>query len=240
MECLIDKLSIDWFWHLDSDVIVTDLIEKAEEVLGRRSEDELVTFANLNGLVPSNILRRLTTFALEIFDDEVLLANQRERFKKERFYALTEMNAVEWFFEHNKEQRWISPNIVLSEVGLFMDPAILHSNGIQTRRFLAFPNSEIKDVGYQDGSFYVKNFADGRRLALVTANCSWVPIDVPRWFTTIMRNQRAGKEELGSIRSSFDWRSKTIRNNFFRYAHVPVLKLAREIVFKVQNWGKKG
>lgn len=225
MECLADELNITRFWHLDSDVIITKDFEKADQVLQGRSERELIAFHNLNGLVPSAILRRLTSFALEIFSDNKLLKEQHRRLEGMPYFALTEMNAVEWFFDKNKEFRWISPATVLEDAGLFMDPAILHSDGIRTRRCLLFPNSEIKDVMYRDGGFCVVKRSDNGSLRLVTANCSWVPIDVPKWFVSQMQDHNEQLNCTSSIRRAFRLESRTVRSNLARNIHVPIWEI---------------
>ena len=235
IECLVDWLGIDRFWHVDSDVIITRDFGKAEEIVVGRSEKELITFPNLNGLVSSTILRELTSFALEIFSDEEFLVRQRVRFVTETFYALTEMNAVEWFFKKNNDFKWIDPNDILEAQGLFMDPAILHSNGIETRRCLCFPNSEVKDVVCSDGSFYVKRRDDGQILRMVTANCSWVPIDVPRWFVAQLNDEKGRVGRNSSIRSAFRLKSKAVSRNLMRNIHVPIWNLVKKLSQYLSN-----
>ena len=229
IECLIDAMGIDRFWHLDSDVIITREFHKAEELFIGRSEKELIAFPNLNGLVPSAILRELTSFALEIFSDEDFIDVQRGRFVTETFYALTEMNAVEWFFEKNNELKWIDPNEVLEDEGLFMDPAILQSNGMKTHRYLCFPNSEIKDVVCSDGSFYVKRRGDSQILRMVTANCSWVPIDVSRWFVAQLTDEAGRVGRTSSIGGAFRLQSQAVRRNLIRNIHVPIWSFVKKL-----------
>jgi hypothetical protein len=167
--------SYDRFWHFDSDTMVLRNLDEYEAPLQPYDYTTHCNATCLNGYVKTDLLTQYNDHTISLFKDAEFLEQQQREFDEHHpEFAFSEMRAFQEFMS-NSEAKGLHL-MQFSEDEVF-DDVLRQAQGFET----AYYNKDmfVKDIRLKNGR--IVGTRDGRDVAFVTLNMSWLPILAYRW-----------------------------------------------------------
>ncbi|MEM1005872.1 MAG: hypothetical protein AAGK26_10835 [Pseudomonadota bacterium] len=193
IEGFVTENSFDRFWHFDSDTMILRKLAGYERALSRYDYTTQCNAACLNGYVRTRLLTDYNAHTIGLFEDAQFLDNQQREFdEKYPEYAFTEMRA---FFEFTQNTDAKGLHLMTFSADEVFDDALRQKHGFETVNY--HKDEFVKDVRFNGDR--ITGMRDGREIAFVTLNMSWLPILAYRW---VFRALNGSKTALAKPLSS--------------------------------------